>query len=304
MTIATRTSSLAFLMVFAFALSIAVLPHGARAATTCSFSGNLELGSDSESVRCLQQYLNANGYPVAATGVGSQGHETTQYKEKTQAAVKKWQQANGITPTGTFGPLSQAKYLALMLLASTPAPTPAPAPAPVPVPVVTDQNMESARSAILSAKDSHDDATDTYDDAKEDGDELGSSKSYIAEGYSRLTEALFSFVDKSYGDALSKAKSAKEYFEDALDEIDGSGSSSDKKKAQNALDDADDAITDAKHAINESKKSNVEKAESYLEDAKDEYEDAEDAFDDGDYDDAIESAEKAQEYAEKAEDAA
>lgn len=101
--------------------------------TVCSFTRGLEPGMSGDDVKCLQQYLNSAGFQVAASGPGSPGNETTFYGPLTKAAVKKWQDANGVAYGqwgGYFGPVSQAKYNSL--LAAAPAPAPAPG-APVPV---------------------------------------------------------------------------------------------------------------------------------------------------------------------------
>ena len=58
-----------------------------------TFSRNLTVGSTGSDVKCLQALLNANGYPVASSGAGSSGNETTTFGPKTLAAVQKWQDA-------------------------------------------------------------------------------------------------------------------------------------------------------------------------------------------------------------------
>ncbi len=85
-------------------------------AVSCTFTRNLYPEMSGEDVKCLQQYLNAAGHQVAATGVGSAGSETTYYGSLTTAAVMKWQDAAGISYGswgGYFGPSSQAKYNAM-----------------------------------------------------------------------------------------------------------------------------------------------------------------------------------------------
>ena len=73
------------------------------------FKSNLTVGSLGSEVKALQQYLNANGYTVAAGGPGSPGNETTRFGAATKAALIKFQKANGITPAaGYFGPKTRA----------------------------------------------------------------------------------------------------------------------------------------------------------------------------------------------------
>ena len=89
---------------------------GAPAAAACTFTRNLYPGMSGADVKCLQQYLNGAGFAVAASGVGSAGNETQYFGPLTQAAVKKWQDANGVAYGaygGYFGPISQAKFTAL-----------------------------------------------------------------------------------------------------------------------------------------------------------------------------------------------
>ena len=72
------------------------------------FTRSLTIGAQGADVTALQTYLIAGGYAIPA---GATGYFGTQ----TQAAVAAWQAANGVTPTvGYFGPISQAKYTALM----------------------------------------------------------------------------------------------------------------------------------------------------------------------------------------------
>ena len=84
--------------------------------TACTFTRALYPGITGSDVQCLQQYLNSVGHPVADSGAGSPGHETTYYGSLTQAAVAGWQTAKGVACgayCGYFGPISQAKYAAL-----------------------------------------------------------------------------------------------------------------------------------------------------------------------------------------------
>jgi len=89
---------------------------GTGVAVSCTFARNLYPEMSGSDVKCLQQYLNAAGYAVNTSGVGSAGSETEYFGSLTKAAVTKWQDANGIqygSWAGYFGPSSQAKYNAL-----------------------------------------------------------------------------------------------------------------------------------------------------------------------------------------------
>jgi len=81
---------------------------------TFTFTRNLEVGSVGSDVQELQTFLNTNGFVIAATGAGSPGNETTTFGSLTQAALARFQQANGIAPaSGYFGPITRA-FIATM----------------------------------------------------------------------------------------------------------------------------------------------------------------------------------------------
>jgi hypothetical protein len=73
------------------------------------FKSNLTIGSLGSEVKALQEFLNAHGYPVATSGPGSPGNETTAFGPATRSALSKYQKANGITPAvGYFGAKTRA----------------------------------------------------------------------------------------------------------------------------------------------------------------------------------------------------
>jgi peptidoglycan hydrolase-like protein with peptidoglycan-binding domain len=73
-----------------------------------TFAADLSPGDTGQGVLALQEYLNEHGFPVASSGAGSSGHETTTFGPATKAALKAFQKAHNITPTGNLGPLTRA----------------------------------------------------------------------------------------------------------------------------------------------------------------------------------------------------
>lgn len=101
------------------------LSGGAAPSVSCNFARTLTLGVVGDDVKCLQRYLNGAGHQVAASGAGSPGNETTYFGSLSQAAVAKWQAANGVAPAvGYFGPISRAKYASLVASAPSVPTTP------------------------------------------------------------------------------------------------------------------------------------------------------------------------------------
>lgn len=92
----------------AMATSMLSLAPMAHAASACSFTMDLTVGSTGTQVTCLQTELIAAGYSIPAGATGYFGSQT-------KAAVSAWQSANNVSPTyGYFGPISQAKWLTTM----------------------------------------------------------------------------------------------------------------------------------------------------------------------------------------------
>jgi hypothetical protein len=66
-----------------------------------AFTRNLSVGLSGEDVQNLQTFLNTRGYAVSTTGPGSRGQESIFFGPATEAALKRFQCAEGITCTGT-----------------------------------------------------------------------------------------------------------------------------------------------------------------------------------------------------------
>jgi peptidoglycan hydrolase-like protein with peptidoglycan-binding domain len=61
-----------------------------------------------DDVKKLQQYLNAQGFIIARSGLGSKGNETTLFGPATQRALIAFQRANNIRPaSGFLGPITR-----------------------------------------------------------------------------------------------------------------------------------------------------------------------------------------------------
>src|SRR3989344_6830330 len=104
---------------------------GTGTTLTCNFTANLTVGSTGNQVKALQQFLNAKGFTVSASGAGSAGNETSYFGPATRAAVARFQVANGIAPTaGYFGPLTRAKVNAMCTVVVPPGGGTTPPPAP------------------------------------------------------------------------------------------------------------------------------------------------------------------------------
>lgn len=306
--------SFALVTLFVFALSgFATLPAHivyAQTITPCEFAVDLEIGSEGEAVRCLQKFLNNNGFKVADVGVGSPGNETNLFGGLTREAVKKWQTSNGVTPTGTFGPLSKAEYLKKVaslltsqISALTPGSlvsTPGPLPIATVIKPVEGAEQKKARTLIREARDAIKDAEDDVEDADEENIDIEEIEDEIDDAKNDLLDAYSFFIDENYARAIAKA----EDIVDAMDEIfeDVNGNEGD---AEEAIQDAEDTINEAEDEINEADDDGerVRESRDLLEEAEDLLEEAQDAFDDRDYEEAEELANEAEELAEDAVDA-
>jgi len=73
-----------------------------------TFAANLSLYDTGADVLVLQQFLNSHGFPIATTGPGSPGEETSFFGLATYRALVAYQAANDLPATGFFGPQTRA----------------------------------------------------------------------------------------------------------------------------------------------------------------------------------------------------
>jgi peptidoglycan hydrolase-like protein with peptidoglycan-binding domain len=69
---------------------------------------NHQLHDVSADIKLLQEFLNTHGFPVAPSGPGSTGNETTFFGTKTYQALIKFQQSKDLPQTGYLGPMTRA----------------------------------------------------------------------------------------------------------------------------------------------------------------------------------------------------
>ena len=72
-------------------------------ASAYTHMGTLKMGSTGSQVMELQKALNAKGFVVSSTGLGSAGNESTYFGAKTKAAVMNFQAGKGLTADGVVG---------------------------------------------------------------------------------------------------------------------------------------------------------------------------------------------------------
>jgi hypothetical protein len=82
-----------------------------KAIVSVPIKRNLQSGMRGDDVKFLQQFFNSNGFIVSVSGAGSPGRETDFYGKKLRSAVIAYQKENGITMTGSVGPITLGEIL-------------------------------------------------------------------------------------------------------------------------------------------------------------------------------------------------
>ncbi|NCU28435.1 MAG: peptidoglycan-binding protein [Candidatus Moranbacteria bacterium] len=304
-----------------FILTVAIVGFRVEA-SGCDFTRDLKLGDEGEDVRCLQQYLNASGVEIALSGAGSQGKETTFFKEKTKEAVSLWQLKNNITPAeGYFGAKSRAKYNSLISGSTTSSSSSASSSSTTTAQysaTIIDLNnqISTLKQELINAKNSTSSFTGDQKKAAdkiksaiemignaEDSieDASGSTKDEeadIDEAKSDLFDAVNYFFKNNYTKALDLADDVYGTAEDIYDNLGGG----DKSDAKEAIDDLKAAIDDAKDDIAEAEDDDedVDDANDLIDEAYDTYKDAKTAYNDEDYEEAMDLADEAMDLVDEA----
>lgn len=291
--------------VFCLLSAAAILPIETSAVEKCAFSRDLELGMDGEDIKCLQKYLNASGFVISSSGVGSPGHETTQLRDKTKSAIAKWQAANGLSASGFFGPLSRQTYLEVITPAATvssSSSTSAGDALKAQLAAAVEQlnklkgtetssnnsvavgSEEDAKKAILNALEEIENAEDQVDDA-ESGANIEDAKDGVEDAKDDLFDAVDYYFKGNFAKSIVSAEKSSDNAEDAFEDAGGTSREEKVKDFLKSLeDDIDDAWNTLEKADDDGK--NTDKAENLLDEAEKMLDSAFDKYDDEKYDEA------------------
>ncbi len=321
------TALSALLMLTFFSIS----PVAYAANTKCTFTKDLELGTTSEEVRCLQKYLNANGFQIAASGIGSPGKETNVFRDLTKKALAKWQAANKISPAnGFFGAVSRKKYNELVGTASPTSGTGSsgassstlpdlsspeisailqqigvtstPKPSPSPVASLNTSSETTMRQLMVDALKAIKNAETKVREAGRDGTDITVAKKEIENARTDLFDAMKSYFG---GDFAKSKTSANHAIGNAEDAIKDAGGKTSEVQADDLLATVGDAVDNAWKTMRIAKadKKEVTQAQSILQNAEDLFKKAEKDFEDDNYDTSIKNAKDAQSMVDDALDA-
>lgn len=265
-------------------------------AASCNFTSTLSEGSEGEDVRCLQRFLNEEGYIIATSGAGSPGKETDTFKTLTDKAVKRWQAGNGLTADGYFGPSSQAKYKNLI---SQPQANTVPSTSSAEV-ALLEANLAKAEAALDNLKSSgttsfssdiKDAANDLVglekdlDKAEDDGVDIEDAQDEYFFALKKFVLAIKGTLSGNTTESTRQINNVKESIIDAeriiRDETENEGD------LEETLEDLDDELDDLEDEIEDKEDDgdDVDDAEDLLDDARDLLEEAEEEFEDTDYED-------------------
>lgn len=300
-------------------------------AATCNFTQDLELGVTNDEVLCLQQYLNGAGFKISESGAGSVGKETNEFKSLTQAAVVRWQTANGISPaSGYFGPVSRAAYKRLVSGVGNNTnsnPSESASTGNVLLDSLMNQlkslqdkakaNNSSSNTTINNSVNTNDekgvrsllkDILDTLDDAEgaiddsNDNNGITEAEDNIDDAQSRLLTGLRYYLNGDYDKAVSILKRS---LSSAKDAVEVAGGDETKQDAEDLIDEMDDRLDEVKDLIDEADDDGkaTSRSEDLWDKADELLDEAKDMLDEEDYDEALDLAEEVDDLLNDAEDA-
>lgn len=276
-------------------------------AQTCSFNRTLSLGSEGEDVRCLQKFLNDQGFTVSTSGAGSPGQETDEFRSRTSAAVERFQSSQGLNVDGYFGPSSQRAYDAITSISSS-TPTLTTNSANVltqetsreveqlkelidtlmSVETPSSSNSGSLNSSVRNIIEKLMVARDDIEDAKDDDVDVDDAEDELAIGLDDFLLLMVAVVDGN----SDRQESFIDRIENAIDEIDIilEKESLDVDDLEEALNDFEDDLDELEDEIDDAddRGDDVDDAQDLFDEAEDLLEDAQDEFDRDDFSDVRE----------------
>jgi Putative peptidoglycan binding domain len=102
------------LLLFLFLATLLLPPFAHADIPAPLFSQNHQLWDTGSDIQSIQQFLNAQGFIIAQSGLGSPGHETTIFCTHTYHALVNFQSTHRLPTSGFFGPSTRATVIALI----------------------------------------------------------------------------------------------------------------------------------------------------------------------------------------------
>lgn len=263
-------------------------------AATCTFNRTLSEGSEGEDVRCLQKFLNSEGYTISTTGAGSVGKETDEFKSLTKKAVERWQKSNGLTDDGYFGSGSRAKYTKAVSTIATSSNSSSVEVARLKADLQIAENTITMLKSTNSASFSPSIRTATIDlnklnrelnKAEDDGVRVSKAEYEYVVALKSFVQAIKYDIDNNSSEALRYLNKVKESIIDVEKIIDDE--TENEGDLEETLEDLDDELDDLEDEIEDRNDDgeDVNDAEDLLDDARDLLDDAEDEYEDAEYED-------------------
>jgi len=178
----------------------------------CEFAHNLQVGSVGEDVRCLQRFLNSQGFIISSYGFGAPGNESTHFGQLTASAVSRWQTTNNIQVNGIWGPSSISVYYRLVGLSpqssqSNYYPSNLNYNQNYNYPYTPTNQDSEIRSIIENLRELFDEFFDEIDNASQS--EIDRSQDSITDATNELLDAFVSFVSRDSNEAVNRALEAE-----------------------------------------------------------------------------------------------
>ena len=300
-------------------------PNVSAATPGCTFNRDLQMGVVGDDVKCLQKYLNDNGFTIATTGAGAKGKETGEFKALTEAALVRWQKANKLSPaSGYFGPRSQQVFKTLQSGGATVKPTVSTTTAsgvdtseeallkkiaeikgqlsgtvvtkntetkPVPVTTTVPSNVGKKLKEIISKlKDAEGEVADN-----DDADDYDNAVDSLSDARSDFYKAVLAYIG---GDSVLVTDTIKDIENSIADALDAVGASSEASDAKDAISAVRKKIKKTEATVDQADTDGkaTTKSDALIKKAKTAVDEAGTALSDEEYDDVNDLVDDAESY--------